>query len=104
MNVSPSPKGTKEPSPRKYVPAIGRRIDEDDVRQIDAQDRYETSRTRDRLAYLILATLLVALAAAAIYGIRTDSFAPLGQVWAIGGPFAGGIVAYYFNRNRRDSG
>ena len=104
MNASPSPQGTKEPSRRRYVPAIGRRIDEPDVRQIDAQDRYETSRTRDRLAYVILATLLAALTTAAIHGFRTDNFAPLGQVWAIGGPFAGGIVAYYFNRNRRDSG
>lgn len=102
--TSNSPDGAAGYPRRKFTPAIGRRIDEADIRQIDARDRYETSRTRDRLAYAILATLLAALTTTAIHGFRTDNFAPLGQVWAIGGPFAGGIVAYYFNRNRRDSG
>ncbi len=75
-----------------------------DVRQITAIDHYRTSRTRDGVTYIVLAGLLAALATSAIYGFQTGSFAPLERVWNIGGPFAGWVIAFYFNRNQRGSG
>jgi hypothetical protein len=104
MSSTKLPTKAKDVLRSKFVPAIGRSLDEADVRQIEARDRFETGRTRDRLAYIAVAALFVALATAALYGLRTDSFAPLEHIWSIGGPFAGAIAAFYFNRNRRDSG
>ena len=102
--TSNSPGGTARYPRRKFTPVVGRLLDDTDIRQIEAQDRYETARTRDRLATWIFLALLAALGVAAIYGFRTDSFTPLERVWNIGGPLMGLVIGFYFNRNRRDSG
>ena len=104
MNPPVSAQRRKWRSGRKFVPAVGRDLDDADVRQIEARDQYETARTRDRLAYLAIAVLLVSLAGAALQGFWSSSFSPLEHIWSIGGPFAGAIVGFYFNRNRRDRG
>ena len=85
-------------APKKYVPAHGRDFE---VAQWRAMDEYATSRTRDRIAYALLAAGFVSLAAAAGYGVRSGDFGGLRDVWAIAGPIAGGIVGYYFHRGRK---
>jgi hypothetical protein len=74
-------------------PAAGRDLTID---EIAASDDYETARTRDHIAKLILWGATVALSAAVVVSVIGRSFAPLGAVWAVVGPFAGGIVTYYF--------
>jgi len=69
---------------------------------VKARTEYETSRTRDRIAYVFLAGIAIALAGAAAYGAYHDDFSALGRVWFIAGPFAGWIAARYFGR--RESG
>jgi multisubunit Na+/H+ antiporter MnhF subunit len=78
-----------------YRPAIGRNID---IEEIVASDTYETSRTRDHLAKVIVWGGAVALAIAALASYGQSSFAPIAAVWAVLGPVAGGIVSYYFYR------
>jgi hypothetical protein len=74
---------------KSYRPAAGRDLTID---EIEASDRYETARTRDHIAKLILWGGTVALSAAVAVSVMGRSFAPLGAVWAVVGPFAGGIV------------
>ncbi len=81
---------------KSYRPAAGRDLTID---EIEASDRYETARTRDHIAKLILWGGTVALTAAVAVSVMGRSFAPLGAVWAVVGPFAGGIVTYYFYRD-----
>jgi len=78
-----------------YRPTIGRNID---IEEIVASDTYETSRTRDHLAKVIVWGGAVALAVAALASYGQHSFAPIAAVWAVLGPAAGGIVSYYFYR------
>jgi len=80
----------------KFRPAAGRDFS---IEQIAASDQYETSRTRDHIAKLMLWGGASALAAALVVSIISHSFSPLGAVWAVVGPFAGGIVTYYFYRD-----
>jgi hypothetical protein len=81
---------------KNYRPAAGRDLTID---EIEASDRYETARTRDHIAKLILWGGAAALSAAVGVSVVGRSFAPLGAVWAVIGPFAGGIVTYYFYRD-----
>jgi hypothetical protein len=85
----------------KYQPAHGRDFDITMVRELD---HYETSRTRDRVSYLVLGCVIGAVGLAAIYGMITGSFGGLRNVWDAGGPIVGGIIGYYFHRSRKDSG
>ncbi len=78
-----------------YRPTIGRNID---IEEIVASDTYETSRTRDHLAKVIVWSGTAALAIAALASYGQHSFAPIAAVWAVLGPVAGGIVSYYFYR------
>jgi hypothetical protein len=77
-----------------YRPTIGRNIDIEEI----AADTYETSRTRDYLAKVIVWGGTVALFIAAVASYGQQSFAPIAAVWAVLGPVAGGIVSYYFYR------
>jgi hypothetical protein len=96
------PQDDVERNLKPFRPALGR--DFTGLTDIAARDKYETSRTRDRIAYIFLGTLICALAIATIYGFMTDSFRALEHVWSVAGPFAGAIAAFYFHRERRDSG
>jgi hypothetical protein len=66
------------PRPRnKYRPATGRNID---IQEIEATDRYETSRTRDHLAKVIVWGGAAALLIAAMASYGQHSFAPTAAV------------------------
>jgi uncharacterized protein YcfJ len=67
-------------------------------------DEYETSRTRDRIAYFVLGCASAAMITAAIYGFYIGNFGGLKDVWTVVGPIAGGIIGYYFHRGRKASG
>jgi len=84
----------------KYKPAHGR----DFEIMLRAQDDYETSRTRDRIAYLTLGAVLMAMILAATYGFYHGNLGVVKDVWTVVGPITGGIVGYYFHRGRKDSG
>jgi hypothetical protein len=97
--MAPSNSNPRNASSNKYTPAHGRHI------EIAARvaDDYETSRTRDRIAYLVLGGAAMAMVIASGYGFRIGDFAALRDVWTVAGPFAGAIVGYYFHRSRKDS-
>lgn len=85
----------------KYQPAHGRDFDVS-LEQLDA---YTTSRTRDRVGYIVLGASLGATGVAAVYGFASGDFGGLRDVWAVAGPIVGGIVGYYFHRTgRKDTG
>jgi hypothetical protein len=71
---------------------------------VRVMDEYETSRTRDRIAYFVLACGSVAMIAAAGYGFYSGDFGALKDVWTVAGPIIGVVVGYYFHRGRKDSG
>ncbi len=83
----------------KFHPAHGREFDI----SLDDLVRYQTSRTRDRLAYLILAGAAGATAIAALAGFSTGSFTGVQNVWAATGPIIGAVLGYYFHRTHKDS-
>jgi hypothetical protein len=85
-------------TPGRYAPAHGRDYD---IR-LRAMDEYETSRTRDKIAYLVLGTVLGAIIAAATYGLWQQNFGALNAVWTVAGPITGAILGYYFHRGRKD--
>jgi RsiW-degrading membrane proteinase PrsW (M82 family) len=97
----PAP-GTKDAKPKKtasrYKPAHGR----DFEIEIHAVNEYRTSRTRDRIAYLILAAVIVAMLVALVYGFWQQNFASLKDVWTVVGPLTGTIIGYSFHRGRKD--
>jgi len=80
---------------KKYQPTVGRDLGID---EIEASDKYETSRTRDHLAKVIVRGGAVALVVAVAASFQQHSFAPVAAVWAVLGPIAGGIVSFYFYR------
>jgi len=82
----------------KYTPAHGR----DYEIRLRALDEYETSRTRDKIAYLVLGTVLGAIVATATYGLWQQDFGALNAVWTVAGPITGAILGYYFHRGRKD--
>ena len=98
-----TPRGKKLGKPNsKYQPAHGR--DFDITSAVRELDHYETSRTRDRITYLVLGSVIGAVGLAAIYGMVTGRFSGLRNVWEAVGPIVGGVIGYYFHRSRKDSG
>lgn len=89
---------------KSFRPVHGRELGEIDVREIEAKDKYETARTRDRIAYVFLTGMFLSLLIAAVHGLFEGSFATLKDVWAVVGPFAAGIATYYFYRGPKGSG
>ncbi len=87
----------KQPAGR-YKPAHGR----DFQIEIRAVDEYQTSRARDRIAYLILAGVIAAMLAALVYGFWQQNFSSLKDVWTVAGPLTGTIIGYYFHRGRKE--
>ncbi len=99
----PPLKSTSDPRKAKipkYTPAHGR----DYEIVMRAADDYRTSRTRDRISYVILFFALCSIATAAGYGIYSGNFNAVKDVWAVAGPIVGAIVGFYFQRGRNESG
>ncbi|MDA8248714.1 MAG: hypothetical protein M0Z28_05990 [Rhodospirillales bacterium] len=82
----------------KYVPAHGRDVEV----ALAAVNEFETSRTRDNIAYILLFAIGAAMLVATLYGFYRGSFGGLKDVWTVAGPITGGIVGYYFHRGRKD--
>jgi hypothetical protein len=87
-------------SRRKYVPASGREFEV----TVAAIDAYKTGRTRDAIAYILLAATGTAMLLAMGYGFYTGNFGGLKDVWTVAGPVTGGVIGHYSHRGRRDSG
>ena len=87
-------------SKNKYTPAHGR----DFAIAVRVVDEYETSRTRDRIAYFVLACGALSMALAAGYGFYTGNFGTMNDVWTVAGPIIGVVIGYYFHRGRKDAG
>ena len=85
----------------KFQPAIGRDFD-NIVSVVQVLDQYRTSRTKDRVAYLVLGCGVGAVGLAAVYGMITGSFSGLRDVWGAVGPIVGGVIGYYFHRSRKE--
>jgi hypothetical protein len=99
---SPSPRSTTEQSKgtkRNYQPAHGR----DFEIVMRAADDYETSRTRDGIAYLVLGAVAIAMLMAVAHGLQSGNFGATKDVWTVAGPITGAIVGYYFHRGRKAS-
>ena len=90
----------KRSARRRYAPLHGRDFDIT-LRDLD---NYKTSRTRDHIAYVLLAAALAAMLMATVCGLHVGNFSALKDVWAAAGPFIGGVAGYYFHRSRKDSG
>jgi hypothetical protein len=87
------PKASHKP----FQPAIRTRFVVSEVPAIEA-------RTRGFLARGLAIFVGAVVASTGAYGLATGNFVPLETVWAVGGPFIGAIVAYYFGPYRKDSG
>jgi hypothetical protein len=98
----PNSEGTSHKTSKKKIPGHGRDFDFEMVVRVVGE--YETSRTRDRIAYFVLGCASLAMFVAAIYGFYFGNFGVLKDVWAVVGPITGGIIGYYFHRGREASG
>jgi len=67
-------------------------------------DEYETSRTRDDIAYILLAAVFIAMLVAVFSGFYYGNFGVVKDVWTVAGPITGAVVGYYFHRGRKASG
>jgi hypothetical protein len=67
-------------------------------------DEYETSRTRDKIAWFVLGCGSLAMALAAADGFYSGNFGTMKDVWTVTGPIIGIVVGYYFHRGRKASG
>jgi hypothetical protein len=107
MDVSDEAPEVK-PKKGKYRPSIGSSefdgvVPSEEVQKIKARDSYETSRTRDKIAFVVLGSSAAALLIAALYGFYTGDFTALVAVWSGVGPIVGGIITWYF-QIRKESG
>ncbi len=87
-------------SPKPFQPAHGR--DFDNARATKAETEQARNRTAGHIAYVLIGSILFALAYALVISTRSASYTPLAQVWAVAGPLVGALVAYYFRRDQRD--
>ena len=91
---------SRKASKNKYTSAHGR----DFEMAVRVVDEYETSRTRDKIAYFVLGCGSLAMALAAGYGFYSGNFGAMKDVWTVAGPIIGVVVGYYFHRGRKASG
>lgn len=59
---------SSQPRRGGFKPAIGKPFEADSVSTIEALDRYHTSRTRDRIAIIVLGAVVVSVSIATAYG------------------------------------
>lgn len=69
-----------------------------DAEVIEARARYTETKTRGRIALLILGLAAVAVVTATIIGLADGSFNELNCVWIAAGPFIGAVVGHYLGR------
>jgi hypothetical protein len=88
-----------KPSKTKFTPAHGR----DFAIAVRVVDEYETSRTRDRIAYIVLGCGALSMAVAAGYGFYSEDFGAIKNIWTVAGPIIGIVIGYYFHRGGKAS-
>lgn len=69
-----------------------------DAEVIDAKARYAETKTRGRIAFLILILSAAAVMGATGIGFVDGSFNELNCVWIAAGPLIGAVVARYLGR------
>jgi hypothetical protein len=82
----------------------GRRLDIENcsLDQLRARTEFETTRTRNRIALVVVVGALAALALAFVYGLWAGSMAYVGYVWGVAAPIAAGVIGFYFRRDSKE--
>jgi hypothetical protein len=78
----------------KFSVALG---NEFSVEHVEVVRTFEESRTRNNIAYGILAGGAVSLLLSTGIGFTRDDFGLVGDVWSAAGPLIGAVVGYYMN-------
>lgn len=96
----PATEAKQRPS---YQPLAGTSLSGADLGEsIKALTSHNTARTRDRLAYVMVVLITVAVGVAFLLGLRSGKFSYLSAIWGITGPVAGAIIGFYFRHDRKD--
>jgi hypothetical protein len=82
-------------SAKSYRVAIGRDFS---VQEIQASTEHGTAQTRDLIARVLLACVVLAIGYAAAEGVAKGDWSYLQTVWVPAGPLVGAMTAHYFRK------